>query len=143
MTSVTLSQFDGTQQLLKIDLASGTRQIIPAAAGSDTAFGMFEAEDNQHFLALLATPDGPLLLFKDCQYRPQLDKTSIAITDDENHSCCRILHDGALVTELAYQRKHGIGLHPYNRDREDIDFFYWLSQHIGSPALYATYTRMP
>jgi hypothetical protein len=143
MTAITLSQFDGTRQLLQIDLVSGEQQIIPAAADRDTAFGMFEAEDNQHFLALLATPDGPLLLFKDCQYRPQLDKTSITITDGPAYSHCCILHDGALVVELAYQSKHGIGLHPYNRDREDIDFYYWLNQHIGSPALYATYTRMP
>jgi hypothetical protein len=143
MTSITLSQFYGTQQLLKIDLASGTRQIIPAAAGCDTAFGMFEAEDSQHFLALLAKPDGPLLIFQDGQHGPQLGKTSIAIIDEGDYSHCRILHEGALVMELAYQCKHGIGLNPYNRTREDIDFYYWLSKNIGNPALYATYTRTP
>lgn len=143
MTSVALSQFDGTRQLLEIDLASGARQLIDADADSDTAFGLFDAESGQHFLALVATPRGPLLMFKDAQYFPQLGKTSIVITDGLAYSHCRILHDGALVVELAYQRKHGIGLHPYNRTREDIDFYYWLSKNIGNPALYATYTRTP
>jgi hypothetical protein len=143
MTAIALSQFDGSRQLLKIDLVSGARKLIPAQADSDTAFGMFDAENGQHYLALVATPDGPLLMFKDAQYRPQLGRTRIDITDGLNYSHCRILHDGALVVELAYQIKHGIGLHPYNRDREDIDFYYWLSRHIGDPDLYATYTRLP
>ncbi len=142
MTAIALSQFDGTQQL-KIDLSTGDRQIIPVAATGDNAFGMFDAEDGQQLLALLATQDGPLLIFQDAQHRPQLGKTSIAIIDEGDSSHCRILHDGALVMELAYQRKHGIGLHPYNRSREDIDFYYWLSKNIGNPALYATYTRTP
>lgn len=143
---IAISQFDGTANLLKMDLAAGVGEIIPvnAVAEEDVSFGLFEAEQNRpelDYLALLATPDGPLLVFKDGQYYPDCEQTRIEITGDGKHSHIRILHDGDVVFGMFYEDKFGIGLHPYNRTREDIDFYYWLGKKINDPKFYATYTK--
>lgn len=143
---IAVSQFDGTVNLLKMDLSSGTREIIPAdaVAEDDVSFGLFEIEKNApepDYLALLATPDGPLLVFKDGQYYPDLEQTRIEITGDGQYSHIRIFDDGDIVFGMFYEDKFGIGLHPYNRTREDIDFYYWLSKKINDPKFYTTYTK--
>jgi hypothetical protein len=116
--SIAIGQFDGAVSLLKIELATGNFQIVPIdeVDESQISFGMFEIEtDNStaDFVALLATPDGPLLLFKDFQYRPEIDKTRIEISDGEEFSCFRISHEEQVIFSLLYKNKFGIGLHPY------------------------------
>ncbi|MYN19495.1 hypothetical protein GTP81_22385 [Rugamonas sp. FT107W] len=143
---VAVSQFDATVNLLKMDLVSGTGEIIPAdaVAEGDVSFGLFEVEKSASgldYLALLATPDGPLLVFKDGRYRPNLERTRIEITGDGKCSAIRIFDGGDVVFGLSYEDKFGIGLHPYNRTREDIDFYYWLSKKINDAKFHATYTR--
>lgn len=143
---IAVSQFDGTVNLLKLNLISGEREIIAADTVNEdhVSFGLFELESEQpklEYLALLATPDGPLLVFDDDVYYPEPGKTTIDITDDGNHSHFKLMDDGELVFGLFYESKFGIGLHPYNRTREDIDFYYWLSKKISDPKFYTTYTK--
>lgn len=144
--SVLLSQFDGEVKYLKIKLSTGDAQIIPASEidKDKVTFGMFECEESASGLncvALLATPQGPLMLLNDTRLYPDADKTKIKIKDDEDLSHFLVLHEGEQIFGLFYEKKFGIGLHPYNNTREDIDFYYWLSKNIGNPKLYKIYTK--
>lgn len=144
--SVLLSQFDGDVKYLKLELSTGDAQLILASEidKDKVSFGMFECEESVAGLnrvALLATPEGPLMFLNNMQLYPEVDKTRIKIKDDENFSHFLVLHDGNPVFGLFYEKKFGIGLHPYNNSREDIDFYYWLSKNISNPKLYKIYTK--
>lgn len=145
-TTVDISQFDGSVNLLKIIISTGEREITPAdeVNKDDIAFGLFEVEKSEFDLnsvALLATPDGPLLLLKEIQYRPDISKTKIKINADGKFVHFQILHEKNHIFGLFYEEKFGIGLHPYNNTREDIDFYYWLCKKINMPKFYQTYTK--
>jgi hypothetical protein len=143
---ITIGQFDGDAELLKIDLSTGEASLVPAHNfdKSKICFGMYESEKNGSsldYVALIATAEGPLLFLKTLQYRPEIGKTQIKIQDDDEYCSFRVLHAGQPVFGCFYERKFGIGLHPYNRGREDVDFYYWLSKHITDPKLYKVYSR--
>jgi hypothetical protein len=143
---VAVHQFDGSVKLLKIDLGTGERQVVPheAVDEKNVTFGMFEVEKVEPELetvALLATPEGPLLVLKDLQFRPDIQKTRIEIKDDGQFSHFLVLDNGEPVFGLFYEPKFGIGLHPYLHERQDFDFYYWLSKNINNPKLYQSYTR--
>ena len=140
---IAINQFDGTVKLLKIELSTGNRHVIPAEGVDKTsiAFGLFEMESESETVALLATPGGPLLFLKDLQYRPEIGKTKIEVTDDGGFSHFQVFHDGGIVFSLFYKEKFGIGLHPYNNNREDIDFYYWLEKNHNDPKFYKVYTK--
>ncbi|KRB86956.1 hypothetical protein [Duganella sp. Root198D2] len=66
MTSKTIAlrQFDGTANLMKINLSPLAHEIVPAQETGEEkiAFAMFETEASNHLpesLAMLATPEGP------------------------------------------------------------------------------------
>jgi hypothetical protein len=144
--TIAISQFDGTVKLMKIELSTGAREIVPAKdiGEEKITFGMFEVEESNHrseSIALVATPQGPLLIFNDTLYRPNAAQTKVDIADDKEISHFRILHQGTPIFGLFYKEKFGIGLHPYNRDREDIDFYFWLKNKINEPKFYKAYTR--
>ena len=143
---VAVSQFDGTTNLLKIELPTGNRELIKASNVDENlvSFGLFEYEMDgsvMQTVALLATPEGPKLYLNDLEYRPQIYKTKIEVKDEDDFSHFRVLHDDRVVFGLFYRKKFGIGLHPYNNTREDIDFYYWLSIKINDTKFYQTYTR--
>ena len=52
-----------------------------------------------------------------------------------------VSHDDQLIFELLYEEKDGVGSHPYNKSREDVDFYYWLSKSAGNPKLYNYYSK--
>jgi hypothetical protein len=144
--TIAISQFDGSVKLMKIDLSTGERKIVPAHEVNEdkVTFGLFEAEADDKLaesIALVGTPDGPLLVFNDTLYHPSAEETTVDIVDQEDYSHFRILHDGEPIFGMFYKPKFGIGLHPYNRNREDIDFYFWLKDKINSPRFYETYTR--
>lgn len=144
--SVLLSQFDGEVEYLKIKISTGDAQIFSAGEidKDKVSFGMFECEQGVSglsWVALLATPKGPLMFLNHMQLYPEADKTKIKIKDDDNESHFLVLHEGKAIFGLFYKKKFGIGLHPYNNAREDIDFYYWLSKNIDNPKLYQVYTR--
>lgn len=139
-------QFGGNVRLLKIDLTTGERRLVPhdEIDERDVTFGMFEVENLEPDLesvALLATPEGPLLILKDLQFRPDIQRTKIEVKDEGQLSHFLILNGGEPVFGLFYPEKFGVGLHPYLNEREDVDFYYWLSKNINNPKLYQTYTR--
>lgn len=143
--TIAISQFDGTVKLMKIELSTGKREIVAAKEIDEDkiAFGLFEVEESNNLaesIALVATPDGPLLIFNDTLYRPGVE-TTVDVVDQGDFSHFRILHDGKPVFGMFYKEKFGIGLHPYNRNREDIDFYFWLKNKINEPKFYQTYTR--
>jgi hypothetical protein len=143
---VAVRQFDGSVELLKIDIMSGEREIIPFSAveKNRVAFGFFEIEKNEAELdtvALVATPDGPLFFLKDLKYFPEIKKTKIKINQDGDFFHFQILHEGHHVFGLFYEEKFGIGLHPFIHTREDFDFYYWLRTIIDNPEFYQKYTR--
>ncbi len=143
---IAISQFDKPVNLLRFDLSTGERKVISFADvdRNDVTFGLFDFEENENDLntvALIATPTGPLLLLKNIQYRPEINKTEIKISNHEKFFHFQIFHEKKHIFGLFYQEKFGIGLHPYNNTREDIDFYYWLCQNINNPLLYKTYTR--
>jgi hypothetical protein len=145
-TTIAISQFDGSVKLLRVCLATGERDLIPANEihEDEIAFGLFDFEKSETGLdsvALVATPEGPLFFLKNMQYRPALNKTKIKIDSDGNYFHFQILHEENHIFGLFYKEKSGIGLHPYNRSREDIDFYYWLCKKINMPQFYQTYTR--
>lgn len=144
--SIAISQFDGTIKLMKIVLSTGERKIVPAKEIEEekVTFGLFEVEENQYHtesIALVATPDGPLLIFNDTLYHPNASETKVDIADDGEFSHFRILHKGSPIFGMFYKEKFGLGLHPYNRNREDIDFYFWLKNKINEPKFYNAYTR--
>lgn len=144
--SIVLAQFDAPVHLLRVDLLSLERQLISAATVDEQkiSFGFFEVEREAPQLdtiALFATPDGPVLLLNDLLYPPVLGKTKIKLIDEDEQSHFRILHDNQHVFGMFVSSKFGIGLHPYNNEREDIDFYYWLSTQVQNPDFYSTYTR--
>ena len=72
---VAISRFDGSVSLLKIDLLIGTKEIIPIhnVELDKISFGFYEQEKGappSDSIALLATPEGPLLFLDDLEYRP-------------------------------------------------------------------------
>ncbi len=141
-----ISQFDNDVNLLKLNLSTGTGQVISSENINEDqiSFGMFEIENHElhiDLIALLATPDGPLLFLNGNQYRPEIGKTKISIKDEENLSHFLISHERHPIFGIFYEKKFGIGLHPYNKNREDIDFYYWLCKKISTPALYKVYTK--
>lgn len=143
---IAIRQFDGAAKLLKVDLSTGGHEILPALeiGKEKIAFGLFEHENGNRspvFLALLATPDGPLLMSNGIRYRPRIGKTQAVIVDHDGHSEFHVLHEGTPVLEISYGEKWGIGLHPYANSREDIDFYFWLAGQIDQPKLYQAYTR--
>ncbi|WP_157174278.1 hypothetical protein [Herbaspirillum sp. GW103] len=143
---IALAQFDSSVRLLLIDLAGLERQLIPAAT-IDTkkiCFGFYEMESESPALntvALFATPEGPVMLLNDRLYPLSLGKTKIKISDDGKHTHFRVLHENQHIFGMFMEPKFGIGLHPYSNEREDIDFYYWLSTKVGNPDFYSTYTR--
>ena len=143
---IAISQFDRPVNLLKINLSTGEREIISSddVEAKDVTFGLFDFEENDSVLntvALIATPKGPLLFLKDEKYYPEIKKTKIKITNQEEYFYFQILHEDKHVFGLFYEEKFGIGSHPYNNTREDVDFYYWLCQNVNNPLLYKTYTR--
>jgi hypothetical protein len=141
-----ISHFDSAVNLLKLNLSTGRGQLISTdkVDKDQISFGMFEIENHEphvDLVALLATPDGPLLFLNGNQYRPEIGKTKIGIKDDENLSHFVISHEGLAIFRIFYEKKFGAGLHPYNINREDFDFYYWLYKKISAPELYAVYTR--
>ena len=143
---VVLSQFDGSVKLLKIDLETCHRKIVPSkdVDENEIAFGFFEVEETAQYLdsvALVATPEGPLLILRDTRYYPSTETTEIQINDDAKSSSFLVFHEGRKIFELTYEAKFGIGLHPYNNSRADIDFYFWLSANIKSSGFYEKYTR--
>jgi hypothetical protein len=144
--TIAISQFDGTVKLMKIELSTGVREIVPAKQIDEekVTFGLFEIEESNHrseSVALIATPDGPLLVFNDTLYHPNAEDTKVDIADDGEFSHFRILHQGEPIFGMFYKEKSGLGLHPYNRSREDIDFYFWLKNKINEPKFYKAYTR--
>ncbi|WP_374584547.1 hypothetical protein [Pseudoduganella sp.] len=137
--TIALAQFDGTAQLLEIQFATGERQLVAAqqVAPEKIAFGLYDTET----VALVATPGGPLLVLDQAFYRPAIGATVAELLDEGDSSRFRLLHAGKLVFELVYEAKFGTGLHPYNRSREDIDFYFWLKGKVTDPAFYQAYTR--
>lgn len=143
---VAVHQFDGSVKLLEIDLTTGERRIVPHDAVDEkhVTFGMFEVEKVEPELecvALLATPQGPLLILKDLQFRPDIHSTKIKVEDVGQFAHFLVLDDGEPVFGLFYEKKFGTGLHPYLNGREDFDFYYWLSKNINNPKLYQVYTK--
>lgn len=143
---VALSQFDGTSRVLKIDVGTGVGEIFSSdtVPEDNISFGLFdtyEINEESKFVALLATDDGPLLFFNEIKYRPELGKTTISIKDDDKTSHFLVLHKGSPIFGLFYESKYGIGLHPYNRERDDIDFYYWLKTKVANPKFYEVYTK--
>lgn len=144
---VAVHGFDAVVSLLKIDWTTGARSVIARDEVDErfVTFGMFEAEKKGageiHSVALLATAEGPLLILDDLKFRPNVHETKINVEDDDQVSHFRVLDDGKPVFGLFYEKKFGIGLHPYLKAREDIDFYYWLSKNINNPKLFQTYTR--
>ena len=144
--TIAVTQFDGTVTLMKIDLATGAREFVPSTEVDEekVAFGLYEIEESGHHaesIALLATPDGPVLIFNDTLYHPDADETKVEIADQEAVSHFRVLHRGTPVFELAYEQKSATGLHPYARHREDVDFYFWLKSKVNDPDFYRVYTR--
>lgn len=143
---VAVRQFDGTVELLKINFATGEREIIPFndIEKNKIAFGFFEIEKDKselHTAALIATPEGPLFFLKDLKYFPKMGKTKIKINPNGDFFHFQIFHDGQHVFGMFYEEKFGIGLHPFINSREDCDFYYWLSTIIDNPEFYQKYTR--
>lgn len=73
--TIATGQFDGSVNLMKIDLTTGAREIVPMGETGEekVAFALFEDEEGIHHsesIALVATPDGPLLIFNGTLYRP-------------------------------------------------------------------------
>lgn len=141
-----ISRFDNDTELLKLDLSTGVGQLISTEDVNEDqiSFGMFEIErsgSHTDIVALIATPSGPLLFLNDVQYRPEIGKTKISIKDDEIFSHFLIVHEGHSVFGLFYEKKFGVGLHPYSKSREDIDLYYWLCKNISNSKLYAVYTK--
>ena len=141
-----ISQFDNDVNLLKLNLSTGSGQLILSENINEDqiSFGMFEIENHElhiDLIALLATPDGPLLFLNGNQYRPEIGKTKISIKNEENLSHFLISHEGRPIFGISYEKKFGIGLYPYNKSREDIDFYYWLCKNISNSKLYAVYTK--
>ena len=143
---VAVSQFDGSAKLLTVDLSSGKHMIVPAEkiSGNKITFGQFEFEESTHspaFIALIATPDGPLLISEGVMYQPAIARTMALIVDEGGCSRFRVLHDGTPILEMSYAEKWGVGLHPYVINREDIDFYFWLKCRFDKPDFYQAYTR--
>ncbi|QBP77553.1 hypothetical protein E2K99_22300 [Herbaspirillum huttiense] len=144
--TIVLTQFDATVQLLQVDLLTLERKLIPAAKidSSKICFGFFEIESESPTLntvALFATPEGPVMLLNDRLYPLSLGKTKIKISDEGKHTHFRVFHENQHIFGMFMEPKFGIGLHPYSNEREDIDFYYWLSTKVGNPDFYSTYTR--
>lgn len=143
---VAVHQFDGCVKLLKIDLATGAREVVPSdvVMEDEVGFGFFEIETINTGLstvALMATPAGPLLFLNELRYYPDVERSKIDIQDHKNFSTFTISHGERRVFEFSYEEKFGIGLHPYNNSREDIDFYYWLGKYINNPQLHEKYSR--
>ena len=142
---IALTQFDSSVRLLLIDLVAIERRLIPAEMVNTKSicFGFFEVESETPTLtvALFATPEGPVLLLNDLLYALSLEKTKIKISDEGKKTHFRILHENQHIFGMFMEPKFGIGLHPYSNEREDIDFYYWLSTKVGNPDFYSTYTR--
>lgn len=143
---IAVYRYNNSVEVLKICLATGNFEII-AADGVDkskVAVGFFEIEKNQSeqdCVALIATPDGPLLIMNSTQYVPKIVETKIEVIDGEKFSHLLISDDGKNIFGLFYEEKAGVGSHPYNESREDVDFYYWLSKNIGNPKLYQHYKK--
>lgn len=143
---VALQQFDGTVKLLKLNLATGAREIIPAEGVEKgrIARGMYEDEGEGAELetvAMVATPEGPLLMLQHQPYRPSVEDTKIVVQDDVQLCHFIVFDQDQPIFRLSYEPKSGIGLHPYVNEREDIDFYYWLSKNINDPKLHQTYMQ--
>lgn len=144
--SVLVSQFNGDVKLLKINLSTLDAKIIPVddINRDKVSFGMFEYQEGAlgiEYVALLATPQGPLMFLNQLQFYPEIDKTRIKVEDSEQFSKFLLLQEYTPIFSFFYEKKFGIGLHPYSLTRDDIDFYYWLSRNIGNPKLYKTYTK--
>lgn len=146
MNHIALAQFDSSARLLLIDLVALERRLVSEASVNPRriCFGFFEVESEAPALttvALFATPKGPVLLLNDLLYPMSLGKTKIRLSDIEKKTHFRLLHEDQHVFEMWIEPKFGIGLHPYNNEREDIDFYFWLSKQVDNPAFYSTYTK--
>lgn len=139
-------RYNNPVEVLKINLATSNFEII-AADGVDkstVAVGFFEIEknqDGQDLVAITAAPDGPLLIVNSIQYAPKIGQTKIEITDDEKYSHALISDEAKNIFGLFYEVKAGVGSHPYNESREDVDFYFWLSKNIGNPKFYEYYKK--
>jgi hypothetical protein len=143
---IAVYRFNNSVEVLKFSLVTGAISIISAdeVEKSKISVGFFESENNQSgtdLVALVATPDGPLLIMNSVQYSPKMGITKIRITDAGDFSHFSVLDKGVNIFGLFYKEKAGIGSHPYNEVREDVDFYCWLSKHIGNPKLYEHYNK--
>lgn len=144
--SVAISQFDGTGKVLKLEVATGRGEIVGSGEipEEEISFGLFDTYGNnevEDFTSLLATPEGPIIFFKNFQYRPEFGKTNICLRDGGGISHFLLLHEGIPIFRLFYKSKFGVGLHPYNKERNDIDFYCWLGMKVGDSNFYETYSK--
>jgi len=141
-----LNRYNNSRDILKISLETSGSKIVSAneVDNKKISTGFFEAEkrnDGIDIIALVATSAGPLLIFNSLQYFFELGRTKIDVGGSEKLSHFIVSHDSELIFELLYEEKVGVGSHPYNQGREDVDFYYWLSKNAGNPKLYDGYSK--
>jgi hypothetical protein len=141
-----LKNYNNSVDALKFFLGTNDSVIVPASEVESAKFstGFFEIEKRggvTDITALVATPEGPLLILNAIQHFPKLGKTKIEVRDDEKSHHFLVFDDEKFLFGIFYEEKAGVGSNPYDENREDVDFYYWLSKNMENPKLYDFYRR--
>lgn len=83
------------------------------------AEGFFESEGREKITsitALMAKPNGPLLILNFARYYPKLEKTKIEVDDCGKLSQFLVFDGGEILFQLFYEEKVGIGSNPYDQN---------------------------
>jgi hypothetical protein len=141
-----LRRYSNSVDLLQISTNANDMKIVSAEGVEKNriAEGFFESEGREKITsitALMATPNGPLLILNFARYYPKLEKTKIEVDDCGKLSQFLVFDGGEILFQLFYEEKVGIGSNPYDQNRDDVDFYCWLSKNAKNPKFYDYYCK--
>jgi hypothetical protein len=145
-----LRSYDRFDEFLRYELPRGSFVIITRndfeALAVPAGFGAFTREGNR-VAGVFASPRGPVVFVDSQQVNASFGHTSAAIVPASAPSMQQftLIHDHPLEANvtltLTYRERSGLGVNPYDTEREDVDLFALLVSGLNRDQFFRAYTK--
>jgi hypothetical protein len=147
---VYLRSYDLFDEFLRYELPQGRFAVITRhdfeALATPAAFGSFTREGNR-VAGVFASPRGPIVFVDAQQITASFGHTSAAIEPASAPPMQQftLIHDHPLEAKvtltLPYRERSGLGVNPYDTEREDVDLFALLVSGLNREQFFRGYTK--